>query len=133
MFLTRDGLLLWGGGSVAHVEMAPNKMAAPSIYTLLLLRGRHQRHCCGPSHKSHNLMRAVWLILSAQYQQKPSADTVESQLTARCWPRSNNKPFNVGESVLYEIYGTQVVVSWRDKALGFASCCISHSTTPLMP
>ena len=52
-----------------------------------------------------------------QYQQKPSADTVESQHTARCRPRSNNKPFNVGEFVLYVIYGTRVVVSWCDTAL----------------
>ena len=68
---------------------------------LLLLRGRHQRH--RPAHKSRNLARVVWLILSVQYQQKPSADTVESQYTAWCRPRSNNKPFNVGEFVLYEI------------------------------
>ena len=46
---------------------------------LLLLRGRHQRH--HPAHKSHNLARAVWLILSV-HQQKQSADTVESQRTA---------------------------------------------------
>ena len=62
---------------------------------LLLLHGRHQRHC--PAHKSHNLVRAVRLILSMQYQQKPSADIIKSQRTAWCWPRSNNKPFNVGE------------------------------------
>ena len=37
---------------------------------LLLLRGRHQRHC--PAHKSRNLVCAVWLILTMQYQQKPS-------------------------------------------------------------
>ena len=53
-----------------------------------------------------------------QYQQKPSADTVESQRTAQCRPQSNNKPFNVGEFMLYVIYGTQVVVLLRDKALG---------------
>ena len=76
---------------------------------LLLLHGQHQRHC--PAHKLHNLAHSVWLILSVQYQQKPSADIVESQRTARCWPRSNNKPFNVGEVVLYMIYGTRVMVS----------------------
>ena len=92
---------------------------------------QHQRHC--PAHKSRNLARAVCIILTVQYQQKPSSDTVKSQCTARCRPRSNNKLFNVGEFVLYMIYGTRVVVSWRDAALGFASCCISHSTTPLVP
>ena len=64
-----------------------------------------------PAHKLHNLARAVCVILTVQYQQKPSADTIESQCTARCRPQSNNKPFNVGEFMLYVIYGTQVVVS----------------------
>ena len=76
---------------------------------LLLLREWHQSHC--PAHKLHNLPRAVCVILTVQYQQKPSADTVKSQRTARCRPQSNNKPFNVGEFVLYVIYGTRVVVS----------------------
>ena len=61
-----------------------------------------------PVHKSRNIARAVCVILTVQYQQKPSADTVKSQCTARCWPQSNNKPFNVGEIVLYVIYGTRV-------------------------
>ena len=110
--------------------MQVNMLIEQTTYQhLLLLCERHQRR--RPAHKSCNLTRAVWLILSMQYQQKPSADTVKNQCTARCQPRSNNKPFNVGEFVLYEIYGTRVVVSWRDKVLSFTSCCISHSTTPL--
>ena len=92
--------------------MLPRKVSNSVIdyIHLLLLRGRHQRH--HPAHKSHNLARAVCIILTAQYQQKPSADTVKSQHTARCRPRSNNKPFNVGEFVLYVIYGMKGVVEW---------------------
>ena len=98
---------------------------------LLLLHGQHQRH--RPAHKSRNIAHAVCVILIVQYQEEPSADTVESQRTARCWPQRNNKPFNVGEFMPYAIYSTQVVVSWCNTALGFASCCISHLTTPLVP
>ena len=38
------------------------------------------------------------IILTVQYQQKLSADMVECQRTARCRPRSNNKPFNVSNT-----------------------------------
>ena len=86
--------------------------------SLLLLPGQHQIALGCPTHKSRNLMRAVWLILSVQYQQKPSTDTVESQHTAWYRPQSNNKPFNVAEFVLYGIYGTRVMVLWHDTALG---------------
>ena len=86
------------------------KLVSLCVYgnIISLLHGRHQRH--RPTHKSRNLVSAVCIILIVQYQQKPSAGTIESQRTARCRPRSNNKPFYVGEFVLYVIYGTWVVV-----------------------
>ena len=46
-------------------------------YFLLLPGGRHQRHRL--THKLCNLAHAVCVILTVQYQQKPSADTVEHQ------------------------------------------------------
>ena len=56
-----------------------------------------------PAHKLHNLTCAVCIILTVQYQQKPSAATIESQRTAQFRPQSDNKPFNVGEVVFYVI------------------------------
>ena len=44
-----------------------------------------------------------------QYQQKPSADTIQSQRITQCQPQNNNKLFSVGEFMLYVIYGTRVV------------------------
>ena len=82
---------------------------------LLLLRGRHQRHC--PAHKSRNLVCAVWLILTMQYQQKPSK--VSAQLDVG--HRATINHFNVGEVVL---------VTWF-MALGLWSHgVIQHSTSP---
>ena len=95
---------------------------------LLLLRGRHQRHC--PAHKSRNLACVVWLILTMQYQQKLSKVSAQLDVGHRA---TIIKPFNVGEVVLYVIYGTRVVVSWCDTALNFTLCCISHSTTLHVP
>ena len=109
-----------------YITWAVSKLGVSAWHycSLLLLSGQHKRHC--PTHKLHNVVRAVWLLLSVQYQQKPSADTVERQRTAWYRPRSNNKPFNVSEFVLYEIYGVRVCGRVADTQ----SQVLYHATRP---
>ena len=123
-------LLLYSSRTLLQYFAVTERHTEREVSYLLLLCGRHQRH--RPAHKARNLTCAVWLILSVQYQQKLSADTVKSQRTAWCRPQSHLMCVS-SCFTRFRALGLWSRGMIQYSASRFASCCISHLTTPLVP